>query len=109
MSVYKTIRCGVLMLVGVMLLVVPALAADESNLAARAVTWETEYNADNLEALAALYTEDGCRLPPNLEAVQGRAAIVGQLRADKEAGAAQVKVAVTEAESIGNMAYGRGT
>jgi hypothetical protein len=41
--------------------------------------------------------------------VQGRAAIVGQLRAAKEAGAAQVKVAVTEAESIGNMAYGRGT
>jgi len=109
MSVYKIIRCGVLMLVGVMLLVAPALAADESNLAARAVTWETEYNADNLEALAAMYTEDGCRLPPNMEAVQGRAAIAGQVQAGKEAGAAQVKVTVTEAESIGDMAYGRGT
>ena len=87
----------------------PALAADKSDVAARAATWEKEYNADNLAAVVALYAPDGCRMPPNQEAVHGRDAILAQLKAGKDHGAAKVKIAVTAAESNGDVGYGIGT
>jgi len=86
-----------------------ALAADKSDVAARAATWEKEYNAGNLAAVVALYAADGCRLPPNQEAVHGRDAILAQLKAGMDRGAAKVKIAVTAADSSGDVGYGSGT
>jgi len=88
---------------------IQALAADKSDVAARAATWEKEYNADNLAGVVALYATDGCRMPPNQETVHGRDAILAQLKAGKDRGAAKVKIAVTAAESRGDVGYGIGT
>ena len=99
---------AVLMIVGV-ILAMPAGAGDESNLAARVVTWEKEYNADGLKKIAAMYSEDGCRMPPNQEAVHRREGILAQLETGKKQGIAKVKLALTSAVSSGDMAYGTGT
>jgi ketosteroid isomerase-like protein len=105
----KRIGCwGLVVMLGA-LIAVPALAGDKSDVAARAATWEKEYNAGDLEAVVALYTPDGCRMPPNQEAVHGRDAILAQLKAGKDRGAANVKIAVTGAESNGDLGYGTGT
>jgi ketosteroid isomerase-like protein len=45
---------------------------------ARAAVWEKKYNAGNLAAVQALYATDGCRMPPNQEAVHGSEAILAQ-------------------------------
>jgi ketosteroid isomerase-like protein len=92
-----------------MLAAVPAAAVDKSDVAGRAATWEKEYNAGNLAAVVALYAADGCRMPPNQEAVHGRDAILAQLKAGKDQGVAKVKVVVTAAESSGDVGYGTGT
>ena len=88
---------------------VTAAAADKSGLAGRAVTWEKEYNAGNLAAVQALYTADGCRMPPNQPVAQGSEAILAQLKAGKDRGIAKVKITVTAAESSDDVGYGWGT
>ena len=106
----KRIACwGLVMMLGAMLGTVPGVAADKSDLAARAATWEKEYNAGNLAGVVALYAADGCRMPPNQEAVHGTDAILAQLKASKDNGAAQVKIVVTGAETSGDLGYGTGT
>ena len=109
MPMYRLLRGGTLTLAALMLVVAPALAADESDLAGRASAWQEAFNAGNLEAVAALYTADACRMPPNMESVEGQEAIAGNLQAFVDMGAAQVNLAVTEDESVGDMAYGAGT
>ncbi len=109
MPMKRIVCCGLVLMLGAALAAVPAVAADKSDLAGRAVTWEKEYNADNLAAVQALYASDGCRMPPNQEAVHGSAAILAQLKAGKEHGAAKVKIVVTAAESSGDLGYGMGT
>jgi ketosteroid isomerase-like protein len=88
---------------------IPAPAADKSDVATRAATWEKEYNAGNLAAVVALYAPDGCRTPPNQEAVHGRDAILAQLKAGEDRGFAQVKIAITAADSSGAVGFGTGT
>jgi ketosteroid isomerase-like protein len=106
----KTAVCyGLALMLGAMLTVVPAAAADKSDVTGRAATWEKEYNAGNLDAVVALYAPDGCRMPPNQEAVHGRDAILAQLKAGKDRGFAKVKIAVTSAESSTDLGYGIGT
>jgi ketosteroid isomerase-like protein len=109
MQAKRVVACGLILMLGTLLTAVAAMAADKSDIAARAATWEKEYNANNLEAVVALYATDGCRMPPNQEAVHGRDAILAQLKAGKDQGAAQVKIAVTGAESSGDIGYGTGT
>jgi ketosteroid isomerase-like protein len=87
----------------------PVLAADQSDLAGRAVTWVKEYNADNLNGVVALYAADGCRMPPNAETVHGSDGILAQLKTGKTQGAAKIKVVVTSAESMGDTGWGSGT
>ncbi len=106
----KTIVCcGLVLMLGTILAAVPAAAADKSDLAGRVVTWEKEYNAGNLAAVQAMYASDACRMPPNQKAVQGSEAILGHLKWGKDQGWAKVKLAVTSAESSGDLAYGTGT
>ena len=109
MHMKTAVCCGLVLMLGAMLAVVPAAAADKSDVVGRAATWEKEYNAGNLEAVVGLYAPDGCRMPPNQEAVHGRDAILVQLKAGKDRGAAKVKIAVTAAESSGDLGYGAGT
>ena len=109
MPMKKIVCCGFVVVLAAMLAAVPAVAVDKSDVAARAATWEKEYNAGNLAAVAALYATDGCRMPPNQEAVHGREAILAQLKAGKDRGLAKVKIVVTSAESSGDMGYGTGT
>jgi len=96
-------------MLGAVLAAIPAAAADKSDVAGRAATWEKEYNAGNLAAVVALYAPDGCRMPPNQEAVHGSDAILAQLKAGKDRGSANVKIVVTNADSSGDIGYGTGT
>ncbi len=100
---------GLVLVAALVVAVVPAWGEDHSDLAGRAKAWESEYNAGKLDAVAALYTADGCRMPPNAETANGGTAILGQLKAGREQGIAQVKIAVTSAESSGDLSYGTGT
>jgi ketosteroid isomerase-like protein len=109
MHTKKVFCCGLILMLAAVLAAVPAAAADSSGLAARAATWEKEYNADNLAGVVALYASDGCRMPPNQEAVHGSDAILAQLKSGKDRGLAKVKIAVTSAESSGDSGYGTGT
>ena len=105
----KSYGWGLVLMFGAMLAVVPAAAADQSDVAGRTAIWEKEYNAGNLAAVQALYAADGCRMPPNQAAAHGSAAILAQLKAGKEQGLAKVKIVVTTAESNGDLGYGTGT
>jgi ketosteroid isomerase-like protein len=109
MLVKKIVCWAWILMLAATLATVPALAADKSDLAARAATWEKEYNAGNLTAVQALYATDGCRMPPNQKAAQGSEAILAQIKAGKDKGWAKVKIVVTAAESSGDLSYGSGT
>jgi ketosteroid isomerase-like protein len=109
MKTKRLVCFGLVLMLGAVLAAVPAAAADSSGLAARAATWEKEYNANNLAGVVALYASDGCRMPPNQEAVHGTDAILAQLKAGKDRGLANVKIAVTSADSSGDVGYGTGT
>ena len=109
MDIKKVVCCGLVLMLGAALATIPAAAADSSNIAALAAVWEKEYNAGNLAAVVALYAPDGCRMPPNQEAVHGSEAILAQLKAGKDRGLAKVKIAITAAESSGDLSYGTGT
>lgn len=93
---------------GLLLIVTAASASDQSNMKSTVMKWESTYNAGDLEAIAAMYTEDGCRMPPNAETVTGRAAILKQLK-DTQPAAPKVKLGLTHAETNDNLGYARGT
>jgi ketosteroid isomerase-like protein len=109
MDIKKVVCCGLVLMLGAALAAAPAAAADSSNIAALAAVWEKEYNAGNLAAVVALYAPDGCRMPPNQEAVHGSQAILAALKSGKDRGLDKVKIAVTSAESSGDLSYGIGT
>ena len=109
MNTKRVVCCGLALWRGAVLSVGPAAASDKSDVAGRAAIWEKEYNAGNLAAVQALYASDGCRMPPNQEAVHGSEAILAQLKAGKDRGFAKVKIVVTSAESSGDVGYGMGT
>ena len=101
--------CALIFMMFATFAAIPAMAADESDLAGRAANWEKEYNAGNLNAVAALYAADGCRMPPNAPISKGTEAILAQLQTGKENGVAKVKIAVTMAETSGDWGSGMGT
>lgn len=109
MRTKRVVCCGFVLMLGAVLAAMPAAAADKSDVAGRAATWEKEYNAGNLAAIQSLYTSDGCRMPPNQEAVHGSDAILAQLKAGKDRGFANVKITVNAADSSGDLGYGTGT
>jgi ketosteroid isomerase-like protein len=109
MNTKRVVCCGLVLTLGAVLAVVPAAAADKSDVVGRAAIWEKEYNAGNLAAVQALYAPDGCRMPPNQEVVHGRDAILANLKGSKDQGSAKVKIVVTSAESSGDLGYGTGT
>jgi ketosteroid isomerase-like protein len=110
MNTKRVVCCGLVLMLGTMLAVFPAAAADESDVARRAAIWEREYNAGNLAAVQALYADDACRMPPNEEAIYGKEAILAHLKAGRDQGPTnKIKIVVTSAESSGDLGYGIGT
>ncbi len=105
----KKIATWVWIVVCTIFIAAPVLAADQSDLAGRAATWEKEYNANNLDAVAAMYAADGCRMPPNQETARNSEGILAQLKAGKEQGVTKVKITVTSSETMGEMGWGTGT
>jgi ketosteroid isomerase-like protein len=94
--------------VGLLLIAACAWASDESDMKSKVAKWEASYNAGDLAAVAAMYTEDGCRMPPNAVTANGRAGILKQLQ-DSHDGAPKVKLGLSHAESNGDLGYASGT
>jgi ketosteroid isomerase-like protein len=109
MSVRTVVGGGVLIVFGLLLAVAPAVAEDESDMAGVAATFQEEYNAGNFAAVTALYSEDGCRMPPNADIVYGSDAILGFLEASDEAGMVKIEVSVISAITSGDMGWAEGT
>ena len=83
--------------------------ADEAAAKALLEKWMTAYNSGDLEAVAALYAEDGCRMPPNMETVTGREAILEALKTGLEMGVAKVKIGLTSTGGSDDHGYTIGT
>ena len=106
----KKIVCGALVLMlSTILVAAPAVAADKSDIAGRVMTWEKEYNAGNLAAVRPCTPAmpAGCR--PTRKRCRAVKPILGHLKWGKDQAWAKVKLAVTSAESSGDVAYGTGT
>lgn len=69
------------------------------------IRWGEGYNAGDAAAVAALYAEDATLLPPNAEAVQGRAAIEEFFKAELELGATDLKLTTISVGGGGDVAY----
>jgi hypothetical protein len=65
-------------------LVARKVSIDQTSGKPTAAAIHHEYNAGNLPAVQALYATDGCRMPPNQNAVHGSEEILAQLKAGKE-------------------------
>lgn len=81
----------------------------EEDLLALPTEWHAHYNANELDALAMLYTEDATIMPPNAELAQGREAVQAIMRGYHEAGAVRIDVPPLETyEIFGDAAWGSG-
>ena len=71
--------------------------------------WEAAYNNEGAAAVAALYLEDGVRMPPDMPIAKGRAAIPAQVQGGMDNGLAKVEVEVVESMVSGETGVSRGT
>lgn len=74
-----------------------------------AESWQAAYNEGNVDAVVALYMEDGMRMPPDVPAVSGREAIKAQIVEGMEMGLAKVKIETVDMKVVDDMGFGRGT
>jgi ketosteroid isomerase-like protein len=86
----------------------PALAGD-TDMAGRAQRWETSFNSGDADAIAALYTEDSIRMPYQAPALEGRDAIVENIKETFALGIVAIKLEVHGDEAQGKLAWGYGT
>jgi ketosteroid isomerase-like protein len=92
-----------------LLVVAPVFAADDSMMASTLEKWQTTFNAGDEAAVAALYAEDGCRLPPNAARIDGREAIAAAIALQHEQGIASVKLGLDNAMTSGDWGHSMGT
>ena len=109
MSVRRVLGGGLSFIIGLLLAVTPVVAGDDSDMAGRLVTWQKAYNSDDLDALQAMYTEDGCRMPPNAETVSGSEAMQEFNKRGKELGWAEVTLGLTSSATSGDWGWATGT
>ncbi len=76
---------AVLAVAGLVAVSVQAGEEDEAALKARAAAWEKAFNGSEFEKVAAMYAQDGMRMPPNAETAKGRDAILAQLKESRAA------------------------
>ena len=71
--------------------------------------WQDAYNTGDASKVAALYLEDGMRMPPDMPIVKGRAAVQAQIQAGMDQGLAKVEIQAEEAFVSEDMGVSRGT
>lgn len=102
-------RIALVLVLGTLVFASIGFAADGSDMAATVQAWQENYNSGNFAGVAALYADDGCRMPPNAVTVTGREAIQESLVQGHEQGLAQVKIGLTMSSSSGDQANATGT
>jgi ketosteroid isomerase-like protein len=90
------------------ILATPALAGSQMDMQGMVKAWEQSFNTGDLEAVVSMYTEDGCRMPPDEMTANGRAAILQQLESTSADGGT-VELGLTRSDSLGGMGYATGT
>lgn len=70
--------------------------------------WQAAYNDEGAAAVAALYMEDGMRMPPDMPTVEGREAIQAQVQAGMDMGLAKVEIEMVESMVTGELGVARG-
>ena len=108
MSLSRNVMIGALV---ISLALAPAVMAGgwDTYDASMAKSWAATYNSGDSDALAAFYTKDSMRMPPNRAAVEGRAAIAADIKEGMETGLAKIKLTSDEFEVSGDLGYSRGT
>lgn len=72
--------------------------------------WEATYNSGDASALAAMYLEDGMRMPPDMPIAMGRDAIQALIQEGMDQGLAKVKIETIESQEVmGEWGFARGT
>ena len=74
-----------------------------------AESWASAYNTGDAAAVAAMYADDGMRLPPDRPAAEGREAVQAQIQGDMDMGLAKVEIMMVESKVMGDMGFARGT
>lgn len=87
----------------------PLTAADEAKIRGVDSTFARDVNAGNASALAALYTDDGVLLPPNMARARGRSAITQAYTGLIAAGTPHLTLAPNTIAGRQDMAYVVGT
>jgi uncharacterized protein (TIGR02246 family) len=77
----------------------------EDELRAAEDRWEVLWNAEDAAGLAALYAEDGMRLPPDASRVVGPEAIEAMFRDEFAAGLDNLQLEATEIGSDGTLGW----
>ncbi len=87
-----------------------AVAAQPEGYHTLSEDWEKAYNAGDAAGVAALYSEDGCVMPPGTEMAQGREAIQALIEQDLAANVGNtLQIDVVEQSASGDLGFARGT
>ena len=115
MSIYRAITLGVLVLFLSNCQQAPAgpqplTEADKEQITALRDSYQEAYNAKDLDALLALYTDDAYELPANAEMVQGMEAIQKSYEGNfEQLKSEEFAVAAVETSGVDGLAYEVGT
>lgn len=71
--------------------------------------WEMAYNNEGSAAVAAMYLEDGMRMPPDMPTVSGREAIAAQIQGGMDQGMMKVSIETLETHVSGELGVARGS
>ena len=80
-------------------------AEDSQAVRAASKQWVDAFNRGDAAAVAALYTEEAKRLPPNSPMIVGRENIQAFIQAANDAGAGDLQATIIELHVNGDMAY----
>jgi ketosteroid isomerase-like protein len=70
--------------------------------------WEAAYNNEGAAAVAAMYLEDGMRMPPDTPVVKGRKAVQAQIQEGMDRGQAKVEIEMVESHVSGELGVASG-
>lgn len=86
-----------------------AWGAHHEDYAGMAEAWEAAYNEGSAAAVAAMYVEDGMRMPPHAPVVTGREAIEAQIQQGMEQGLVKIEITTVDSKDLGDEGWARGT
>ena len=85
----------------------PPKAALESQVRAASAVWDDAFNAGDLSRIMELYTEEAVDMPPNLPALEGKAAIESDLQYILEEFDAHHQTSIVDIKIGGDLAIER--